>query len=194
MSIRLIFVYCWFDRRQTFHPRLVRNLYPRATVKGNSLALTTGSRGTIPSTVSYSLESSQVSLALWHHFSTSTKSPIRWQRAGRNPGARAKSFSLRRRLRNPRHWRTLGYRKFSRPFTATRWQAIQKYFYVRFVPHLFKINNDLYALSAVGTYEEVVGIEDPRHGGMEGSRHGWSDYRLASLQALRTVMSEGNFG
>jgi hypothetical protein len=74
------------------------------------------------------------------------------------------------------------------------WQAIQKYFCVRFLPHLFKINNHLYAFSAVGAYEEVVGIEGTRHGGIEGSRHGWSDYRLASLQALRTVMSEGNFG
>jgi hypothetical protein len=98
---------------------------------------------------------------------------------------RARSFLSRSRPRNPRYWRTLKHRKFAGPSTATRWQAIQEYFCVRFLPHLFKINNHLYALSAVGAYEEVVGIEDTRHGGIEGSRHGWSDYRLASLLALR---------
>ncbi len=71
--------------------------------------------------------------------------------------------------RNPRHWHTLGHRKFAAPSTATRWQAVQKYFCVWFPVHLLEINNHLYALSAVGASEEVVGmernVESNRHGG-----------------------------
>ena len=144
----------------------------QSAVKGNSLALTISSRCTILSTASHFSESPQASPALWNHFSTSTKSAIRWQRAGRNPGQSAKSLSSRRCPRSPRHWGTFGHRKFSRPSTASRRQTLQKYFCVWFLFHLLEIDNHLYALSAVGAYEEVVEIEDPRHGGMEGSRHG----------------------
>jgi hypothetical protein len=134
-------------------------------VKGNFLALTISSKCTILSTASHFPESSQASPALWSHFSTPTKSAIRWQRTGRNPGQRAKCFSSRRYPRNPRQWSTLRHWKFSRPSTATRWQTLQKYFCVWFQVYLLEINNHFYALSAVGASEEVVGIEGTRHGG-----------------------------
>ncbi len=109
----------------------------------------------------------------------------RWSTSERN-------LSPRRCPRNPRHWRTLGQRKFSRPSTATRLQAGQEYFSIWFLPHLLEINNHLYTFSAVGTNEEVVGMESNRHGGMERNRHGWSDYRLASLHSLRGGSAESS--
>jgi len=136
-----------------------------SAVKGNFLAQTISSRCTFLSTASHFPESPQASPALRNHFSTPTKSAIRWQRAGRNPGQSAKSLSSRRCPRSPRHRGTLRHRKFSRPSTASRRQTLQKYFCVWFLVHLLEIDNHLYALSAVGAYEEVVGIEDPRHGG-----------------------------
>ena len=73
---------------------------------------------------------------------------------------------------NSRHLRTRGHRKFSRPSAATRRQTLQKYFRVWFLPHLFKINNDLYALSAIRAYEEVVGMKSNRRSWMVRNRHG----------------------
>ncbi len=91
-----------------------------------------------------------------------------------------------------RHWGTLNHRKFAGPSTATRWQAIQEYLRDWSLVRLLKINNHLHTFSAVRAYEEVVRVESNRHGGVERNWHGWSDYRLCSLQALRGGSAESS--
>ena len=82
-----------------------------------------------------------------------------------------------------RHWGTLRYEKFSRPSTATGRQTLQKYFCVRFLVRLLEINDHLYALSAVGADEELVGSEDLcRH---ERSRCGGGRLRVRLNRPLR---------